>query len=711
MLTLLTISLLSTQKVSLPGVVSQEVVDQKTLIAQNTTSSTKDSAKKQWKSQSEAQLITQERGGERQIFEIPVNEDSQTEETPALIDSVDTVEVIADRQEYNNESQVITAEGNVLMRFAEAILVSDRIQINLADRVVVAEGNVTLTRGEQILNGDRFEYFLVQDRGVIKNAQGQIDSNTLDRDLTNRLPQDQIISQDILSDRLRLNQPLSNVEENERVQVNLGSNRDLGILQNNQNPQQGSINRIRFRADEIEFEGSNWQAINLSLTNDPFSPPELEVRAATATFEQTSPLVNKLTTTKSRLVIDDAVRIPLLKNKFVFDSRPRSPELFNFGFDGDERGGLFIERSFKIIDREQTTWSITPQYFLQRAIAPDLFGFSDEGDGGFLDPATFGVKTRFNTVFSPRNSLRASGSVTSFDADQFEDNLRATISANRLLGNLNNPHSFSLEANFRERLFNGSLGFQTVQSSFGGILTSPNIPLGKTGIGLQYQASIQNITSDSDDQDLIGIGVNDDRTNLTRFQGAVFLGKSFGLWQGKPLPATRELGLRYSPSPVVPFLQLNTGASGVSSFYSSNDTQNSLRGNIGIQGQLGHFSRNWFDYTGFNLTYGFGLTDGESPFLFDRDVDQQTLALGINQQLYGPIRFGFQTSWNLDNGEAISTDYILEYSRRTHGITLRYNPVLELGSFSFNVNDFVWRGNPSPFTDNDIKPVIQGVDR
>jgi len=710
MLTLLTIAHLSMPKVVSAEVIAQEIVDHKTLIANNTLQSPNKSPKLV-NSQSKAQLITQEREGERQIFEIPVDEDLDKKDTPALIDSVDTVEVIADRQEFNNERQVITAEGNVLMRFAEAVLVSDRIQINLADRVVVAEGNVTLTRGEQILNGDRFEYFLVQDQGVIKNAQGQIDSTTLNRDLTNRLPQDQIISQDILSERLILNQPLTDVEGNERVQVNLGSNRDLGILQNNQNQQQGSINRIRFRADEIQFEGSNWQAVNLSLTNDPFSPPELEVRAETAKFERTSPLVSKLTTTKSRLVIDDAVRIPFLKNTFVFDSRPRSPGLFNFGFDGEERGGLFIEKGFKIIDSGSTIWTITPQYFLQRAIDPDLFGFSDEGDGGFLDPATFGVKTRFNTAFSPRNSLRSSASITSFDADQFEDNLRATISANRLFGNLNNPHSFSLEANFRERLFNGSLGFQTVQSSFGGILTSPNITLGKTGIGLQYQVSIQNITSDSDDQDLIGTGEDEDRANLTRYQGAVFLGKSFGLWQGKPLPATRELGLRYSPAPVVPFLQLNTGASGVSSIFSSNDTQSSLRGSIGIQGQFGHFSSNWFDYTGFNVTYGFGLIDGESPFLFDRDEDVQTLAFGINQQLYGPFRFGFQTSLNLDNGEEISTDFVLEYSRRTHGITLRYNPVLELGSFSFNVNDFVWRGNPSPFTDNDIKPVIQGIER
>jgi hypothetical protein len=660
-------------------------------------------------------LITQERDGDRKTFEIPLtgdeSETDETELTPIPVDSVDVVEVIADRQEYNESTGVITAEGNVVMRFAEAVLTSDRIQVNLADRLAVAEGNVTLTRGEQILQGSRFEYYLVQDRGTVTNARGQIENSTLNRDLANRLPEDRTISDRPLNERLILAQPVTDVEARGQLQINLGSNGDSDLLQENNNRNQTSINRVRFEADNLEFEGSNWQATDLKLTNDPFSPPELELRVDTAKFEQTEPLVNQLTTTRSRLVIDDSLTIPLLKNRFVFDRRPQNPGLFDLGFDGEERGGLYIERTWNLINREQTTWSLTPQYFFQRAIAPDLFGFSNENDGGLFDPAVLGLKSQFETLLSPRNSLEAQAAITSFDFEELEDNLRAKVAATQLIGNLNNPHSFSLEANFRERLFNGSLGFQTVYSSVGGVFTSPQIALGKTGIGLQYQASIQNINANSDREELIGTDRDSDRINLTRYQGAAFLGKSLTLWTGKPLPATKEQALRYSPFPILPYLGLNTGISGVASLYSNNDEQISLRGNIGIQGQFGHFSRNWFDYTGFNITYSIGTDSGESPFIFDRDADRQTLALGINQQLYGPIRLGLQTSWNLDNGDDISTDYIIEYSRRTHGITLRYNPVLEIGSFSFQINDFAWRGNPQPFEKNDIRPIIQGVGR
>ena len=96
-------------------------------------------------------LISQQREGERRIFEIPLPEETIPEATPTPIEKIEVVEVIADRQEYDEQRQVITAEGNVVMRFSQAVLTGDRIQVNLADRIAVAEGNVVLKRGEQIL--------------------------------------------------------------------------------------------------------------------------------------------------------------------------------------------------------------------------------------------------------------------------------------------------------------------------------------------------------------------------------------------------------------------------------------------------------------------------------------------------------------------------------------------------------------------------------
>ncbi|HEY9599005.1 MAG TPA: DUF3769 domain-containing protein, partial [Cyanophyceae cyanobacterium] len=113
----------------------------------------------------------------------------------------------------------------------------------------------------------------------------------------------------------------------------------------------------------------------------------------------------------------------------------------------------------------------------------------------------------------------------------------------------------------------------------------------------------------------------------------------------------------------------------------------------------------------FNITYAQVVQDGQSPFLFDRVVDNQVLYAGLTQQIYGPFRLGFQTAYNLETGQEISTDYFLEYSRRTYNITLRYNPVLGTGSFSFKINDLNWEGGTEAFSGFGIRPVLQGVPR
>ena len=279
----------------------------------------------------------------------------------------------------------------------------------------------------------------------------------------------------------------------------------------------------------------------------------------------------------------------------------------------------------------------------------------------------------------------------------------------RVLGGTNanpsNSHLLNLEYSYRDRLFNGTLGFQTVQSSLGGVITSPVVPLGRSGFNLRYQGGAQLIEANTDDRDLLDDNQNRGRVSLGRFQASAAIEGGVLLWQGKPLAATAEKGLRYTPNPVVPYVRAIGGVRGISSFYTNGDSQNVLIGTVGLEGQFGNLSRPVLDYTAFNVSYSESLNNGLSPFLFDRFVDDRVLNLGITQQLYGPFRLAIQTSINIDTGESRSTDYILEYSRRTYGVSLRYNPVLELGGISFRISDFNWTGGTDPFSGvrNDIQ--------
>jgi len=632
---------------------------------------------------------------------------------------INVIEVIADQQEYNQEKQIITARGNLEIRFPRGTLTADGVQINLINRLAVAEGEVIFNRGEQIIQGDRLEYNFFEDRGVITNARGEIFQPTVGSDLSSGLSSEETVDtipEQSLSDRLETNQPLRRVVGKNGYQFVLGSVRDFNLL-GEESPTKtgGNVNRLRFEAKKLTFDSDGWTAQDVRFTNDPFSPPELEVRTDSATFRKINENTGKLTTSNSRVVVDQRTNLPILSNNLVFDNRPRRPSVIQTGFDGEERGGLYLQRRFELINTEKVRFAVIPQYLLQKALLPDSFTVTNSTEldkkGGLLNPAVFGLLTQLQAQAGPRTNIVMTTDLPSLQLSVIDDKLRAKFAVRREFGDVDRPYLLNFEYNYRERLFNGSLGFQTVQSSIGAVWVSPNLLLGNTGINYSYQVGLQNIEAETDQEELIGDNSDEDLTTLVRFQTAVSLGKDFYLWQGEALEATAEAGLRYTPVPVRPFLKLNTDVTGVASIYGNGDTQPSLKMSIGIQGQVGHFSRRFFDYTGFNLRFSQGIRGDTSPFLFDRFVDTSTISFGITQQIYGPIRIGVQTSFSLNQDDEISTDYILEYSRRTHNIYLRYNPVLQIGSLSLRISDFNWTGNPDPFDGTGIQPVVQGVTR
>ncbi|MEO0968811.1 MAG: DUF3769 domain-containing protein [Cyanobacteria bacterium J06639_18] len=608
------------------------------------------------------------------------------------------IEVVADKQEYDEQRRVITARGNVIVRFDGAVVDSDRLQVNLDNLIAVGQGNVALTRGDQVLRGERFTYNFIQDSGEIDGGSGEIFIPTANTDLAFTSPSDGAnpggaIPRPI-SDRIRTNQPLSSVSSPGGINFGLGSS---GRSRNIPRPQQGGeVRRLRFKAEKIDFYPRGFQAKDVRITNDPFSPPELELRANTVTLTRETPLRDRIKTKGQRLVFDQGFSLPIPRNSQVIDRNERdaTPAIVSLGFDGDRRGGLFFERKFQPIVRENFSLSLTPQFFAQEAV---------QGGTGNL-AGLFGLKTQIGGVLDRKTTIKGSGDLTSFNFNDIEDNLRASLRLQRVLGganaSLNNSHVANLEYSYRDRLFNGTLGFQTVQSSLGGVITSPVIPLGKSGFNLKYQGGAQLIEANTDQLDLLDVDRDNNRVSLGRVQASAVLEGGVLLWQGKPLAPTAEKGLRYTANPVVPYIRAIGGVRGISSFYSNGDSQNVLIGSVGVEGQFGNFSRRAFDYTAFNISYSQGLNDGLSPFLFDRFVDDRVLNLGINQQIYGPFRLGIQTSINVDTGESRSTDYILEYSRRTYGVSLRYNPVLELGGISFRISDFNWSGGTNPFSDN-----------
>ena len=621
---------------------------------------------------------------------------TEAEESPTikLGNPTSSVELNAEQQEFNNKTQIVTANGKVVVRFNKAILNADRLTVNLKTKLAVAEGNVVLVRGKQTLYGDRFDYNFEDDRGSVLAARGDIYQPTLVKDLsaTTKASSDtpageKNFPEPLLSDRLRRDQPVTKIQNTGSSGVIVGSDRPIDyqpVIKSS-----GTINRLRFQANKVDFAGDKVTAEKIRITNDPFSPPELQIEANRAQFKTVNSEEDEVTIDNGRITIENNFNIPLVKDRFVLNKNGKDSNLFslgipfNIGVDADERGGIFIESSFYPVFDPRFRVTVTPQYFIQRAVS----------NLTFIDSSVFGLKTNIEGNLTPDLTIQASASLASLNLNKFSSNLRAKASITKNISLLGLPHKLTGEAVYRDRIFNGSLGYQEVESSFGGVLTSPNIPIGNTGVNLDYQVGAQIIAANTDRQNLLKPIRSNDLTSLNRYQVATNLTKSFRLWEGAGISPDRPEAYNHSPTPVVPYLQLNTGIKSALSSYSNGDSQSAIGYNVGIQGQIGNFSKQSFDYTGFNLNYFQQISgNNSSPFLFDRAADNRLLSAGINQQIIGPLRAGIQATINLDTGNQVSTDYYLEYSRRTYNLIVRYNPTLQLSSIGFRLNDFDWDG-------------------
>ena len=129
-----------------------------------------------------------------------------------------------------------------------------------------------------------------------------------------------------LSDRLTAAQPLQVKPGGTGVSVGIGVGRSLGLPQ-----QGGTVNRLRFEADRLDLTADGgWEATELRLTNDPFSPPELELRADRAVLTRLSPFQDELITTNPRLVLDQNFSLPL--NDELYSSHHRGIRVMENGY-------------------------------------------------------------------------------------------------------------------------------------------------------------------------------------------------------------------------------------------------------------------------------------------------------------------------------------------------------------------------------------------
>jgi hypothetical protein len=293
------------------------------------------------------------------------------------------------------------------------------------------------------------------------------------------------------------------------------------------------------------------------------------------------------------------------------------------------------------------------------------------------------------------------------------DNFRAGTRSNALLSTpLGLPgHRLSrgaLFGSYRERVYNGSLGLQTVVYSYGAELEgrvtfNPTAPPKAPRTSAPYFAPVE-VNWRAQSGNYQAALFDTDRLDTqwrTALRGGV--NSSLRLWEsrldGDPDPLQQ---LRYSPIPVIPGVGLDFGINGSSAFYQDGSQQSTLTVAAGPSFTIGRFERPYLDYTRFSASFSETFLDGRSPFGFDRAVDLRTVSFNAAQQIYGPLVVEAGATFNIDSSSPfygdVSFSYVeLKLQQRAYELGIYYSPYDGIGGIRIRLNDFDFTGGGTPF--------------
>jgi hypothetical protein len=480
----------------------------------------------------------------------------------------------------------------------------------------------------------------------------------------------------------------------------------------------GTISRVRFQGAQIQIRSNRWTAEQLAFTNDPFTPAASWLLARKVVAVMDGQGKTRITSRSTQILLDGKISLPAITNTTIGAEEGR----LAFDTDRKDRDGFFLGYNLEPIKLGQRgSLQLQPQLNVQRALEGRTSSYALSGQN-LASPGSeqtakigdmFGLLAALNLPIGWL-TLNAEASLSTFNPDNFRAGTRSTTS---LTAPLSLPGHSSANASafgsYRERIYNGSLGLQTVVYSYGANLAG-NALLNQyknpeshrkspffTPISLNWAVQSGSYQAELFETDTLD--------TLWRSYANLAATTTLQLWQGSALDSSEEpkRGFRYSPIPVTPGFGINFGASGYAATYSDGANQNTLTLWGGPSLTLGQFDRPVFDYTRFSASIAGTFLNGASPFGFDRKVDLRTLSFQAAQQIYGPIVLEAGATFNIDNGSEfygdVSYSYVeLKLQRRSYELGVYYSPYEGIGGIRVKLNDFNFNGSGTPFVPRPI---------
>ena len=632
---------------------------------------------------------------------------------------------------------VYHAEGNVIIYFSNAILKGDKLEYDKINKILKVIGNVIFLKGKQYFEASKVFYNLEKDKGYIDNIYGVLDTTSFVDDFEFKN----------VDKEYNLKNDKEEVRDLQYIDsVSIGLVNDFGGKRK-LNPTSfkfdiPSIKKWRYKSKKILLENSQVTAEDILFTNDAFNKPQFILQSRDFSGEIIDNKV-KLISRKSTINLDDKLKIPIGK-RTIYDKDAKSTS-WGIGSEDKDKDGFYIYKGFEPFQiNDNFNLNFRPYFLVQRAIEGTTSSFR-EPKSSLLSPKVnhdilfsdvFAIDTDLNGKFKDYR-LNLSTKLNTFNINRSSESLRAKFTLDKSINlNSNNEYSinefkknksltnyveidslndkednlennYSKEENLAKEQFSNflDLKFTTAfrdtisrgysgehEIYFGNSLSISNrrswfIKNKKTDLSFTYNTGAFKAKSKNHNK----------FKYLYRNVFATKLRFQIPLWDKNLSNKNINSTYKYSPRVINPGLDWITDIQSGIFLYSDGSSQNGLSLSSGPDIVFGQFNNNFFDFTKINLRNSYVLKSGESPFAFD-DIDNSfRLNMNIQQQIYGPIVFSYETSLNLDDGQFSKPNYFLDFKRRAYSLGAFYNSSNKSLGINFNIFNFNYSGKSEKF--------------
>ena len=637
------------------------------------------------------------------------------------------------------EKDVFHAEGNAIIYFSDATLRGDLIKYDLQNKLLTVVGNVIFRKGEQYFQASKLYYDFKKDTGYIDAIYGVLNNKTFINDFEIGINKD---NRNEITQKIQVSKPeypdFSPLGLKDKFNADKTSNlKEVNLSR--------SIGKLRYKADKLIYKSETLKSKKILFTSDIYNDPQFVFLSKNFSAEIVDDRL-KILSRNSWIILDNKLKFPVGR-RTIFD-REDTLTQSGFGADFKDKDGYYLFRSLyprKIF--KDYTLKIKPYFLIQRALRGSTNSFTEKNSSVFSEK----VKNDINfsdyfamdlTINREENNwdFESNVQLNSLNTERLGESLRTKIILSKRINlkekfqekkallNDNNLSNFTSIEVVKDR---SSIFDEQINPNDKQLHSVDNKKVSTNFLDLSfYNIFREQIIKDFGTEDIYFASgfnlsnkkawtINDNNSTLNFiYDVGYFKSESnfedefqelfrntfvadynyqFPLWKKSYLDKQIDKSYKYSPVVISQSLNWSTGLQTALFLYSDDSSQSALKFNTGPVLTYGGLKDEFLDYTKLSAEYSYVFKGGESPFIFDDINDDPRIKFNLQQQIYGPLLFSYDTILNLNNGTYSNNKYSLDFKRRAYSIGAFYNSSNESLGIEFNIFNFDYSGFSKKF--------------